>query len=177
MRNFFFGLIIGLTALPVAALVMGSLGRLQVQATAEPPRWEKAFAQRAFDASVARHAERLQNPIAPTEENLLAGLIMFRNNCSGCHGDSDQRSVWGTAGFYPRVPQFGFEHPTKPDWQMFWIVKHGVRNSGMGAWKDLVGEEKIWQVVTFLSKLDSLPPTVAARWQKQSPPEQQQKKK
>jgi mono/diheme cytochrome c family protein len=166
MKSFILGLIVGLIALPGALLVIGSLGGFQVQATAEPPGWEKGFAQRAFDASVARHAERVQNPIAPTEENLLAGLMMFRNNCSGCHGDSDQRSVWGSAGFYPRVPQFGFEPPKKPDWQMFWIVKHGVRNSGMGAWKDLAPEEKIWQAVTFLSKLDSLPPTVAARWKK-----------
>lgn len=166
MKNFFFGLIIGLVALPLAVFAIGSIGKFNVQATAEPPRWEKTFAQKAFNASVARHAEHLQNPIAPTEENLLAGLMMFRNNCSGCHGDSDQPSVWGTKGFYPRVPQFGFEHPTKPDWQMFWIVKHGVRNSGMGAWKGLVPEEKIWLVVTFLSKLDSLPPAVDARWKK-----------
>src|SRR5262249_24812224 len=137
--------------LPLLMFMIGAFGLFRMQATAEPPRWEKAFARRAFNASVARHAERLQNPITPTEENLLAGMTMFSNNCSGCHGDSDQRSVWGTQGFYPRVPQFGFEHPKKPDWQMFWIVKHGVRNSGMGVWKDLVPEQKIWLVVTFLS--------------------------
>ena len=175
MKNFLFGLMVGLIALPLVIFVIATMGRFNVQATAEPPRWEKALARRAFDASVARHAERLQNPIAPTEENLLAGLMMFRNNCSGCHGDSDQRSVWGTQGFYPRVQQFAFEHPTKPDWQMFWIVKNGVRNSGMGAWKDLVAEEKIWLVVTFLSKLDSLPPTVEAHWHKQPMPEPKKK--
>ena len=111
MRNFASGLVLGLLVLPVVALAAGFFGLFSTQATIEPPRWEKALAQRAFKASVARHAPRLENPIAPTEENLRAGLLSFRNNCAGCHGDSNQRSDWGSRNFYPRVPQFGFEHP------------------------------------------------------------------
>jgi mono/diheme cytochrome c family protein len=175
MKNFLVGLVLGLVALPLVVFVIASLGLLGMQATIEPPTWEKALAQRAFNASIARHAPRLTNPLEPNETNLLAGLVVFRNNCAGCHGDSNQKSTWGTEGFYPRVPQFAFEHPAKPDWQMFWIVKHGVRNSGMGAWKDLLPDDKIWQAVTFLSHLDTLPPTVAARWQRLPTPEQQKK--
>lgn len=166
MRNFLLGLLAGILLIPLTMLLAGYFGLFRTVATSEPPRWEKAFAQRAFNASVTRRAPRAQNPIAPTEENLLAGLRLFRNNCAGCHGDSDQRSVWGTKAFYPRVPQFAFERPNKPDWQMFWIVKNGVRYSGMGGWQDLASDEQIWQMVTFLSRLDSLPPAVAAKWQK-----------
>jgi thiosulfate dehydrogenase len=166
MRNFVIGLVLGMVVLPAIALAAGLLGFFSTQATSEPPRLEKAVAQRGFSASVARHAPRQANPIAPTEENLRAGLLLFRNNCAGCHGDSNQRSDWGSRNFYPRVPQFGFEHPQKPDWQMFWIVKNGVRYSGMGAWDRQLPDEKIWQVVTFLSRLDALPPPVAERWQK-----------
>jgi len=64
------------------------------------------------------------------------------------------------------VPQFDLENPQKPDWQMFWIVKHGVRYSGMGAWGGEVSEDKIWKVVTFLSNLKSLPPDVQMEWRK-----------
>ena len=44
------------------------------------------------------------------------------------------------------------------------IVKHGVRYSGMAAWDGEIPEEKIWQVVTFLSRLRNLPPDVEADW-------------
>ena len=73
-------------------------------------------------------------------------------------------SEWGREDFYPRVPQFAVASPRKPEWQLFWIVKHGVRYSGMGAWRHLMPDSTIWQVVGFLSRLDSLPPAVEAAW-------------
>ena len=78
-------------------------------------------------------------------------------------------SEWGTAGFYPRVPQFADAPPRKPVWQLHWIVQHGVRYTGMGAWERLAPDSTIWQVVTFLSHLDSLPPAVDAQWRKSGP--------
>jgi len=137
-----------------------------VQATSTPPLWERAIARMAFNASVARRAARVPNPIPIRDEELLNGLRIYRDGCAGCHGDYGRPSDWGTEGFYPRVPQFAVTPPRKPDWQLYWIVKHGVRYSGMGAWERLVPDSTIWRVVTFLSRLDSLPPPVDAAWRK-----------
>ena len=62
-------------------------------------------------------------------------------------------------GFYPRVPQFARSPPRKPDWQLFWIVRHGIRHS---AW---LSDKEAWEVVTFLSRLDTLPAAVQAVWE------------
>jgi len=43
--------------------------------------------------------------------------------------------------------------PLKPEWQLFWIVKHGVRYTGMGAWENLMSDDKIWSVVVALYQL------------------------
>jgi len=48
---------------------------------------------------------------------------------------------------------------------MFLIVRNGVRYTGMGAWKDLMSEDDTWKVVSFLSRLQSLPPDVRSAWQ------------
>jgi len=40
---------------------------------------------------------------------------------------------------------------------MFWIVKHGIRNTAMPAWETLLSDDDIWQVVTLVRKFDSLP--------------------
>jgi mono/diheme cytochrome c family protein len=45
-------------------------------------------------------------PLAASEETLLAGAKIYRINCTGCHGDFGQPSMWGSNAFYPRVPQF-----------------------------------------------------------------------
>jgi hypothetical protein len=39
-----------------------------------------------------------------------------------------------------------------------------VRYSGMAAWDGEIPDEKVWQVVTFLSRLRNLPPDVEADW-------------
>ncbi|MDE3170822.1 MAG: hypothetical protein KGL75_11825, partial [Acidobacteriota bacterium] len=35
---------------------------------------------------------------------------------------------------------------------------HGVRWTGMPGWKVVLKEREIWQLVTFLSHMDNLPP-------------------
>jgi mono/diheme cytochrome c family protein len=158
------GLLCGMLLVPLIALVIAFSELWPIHATAEPPGWEAVMARRAFNAFIARQAPRLQNPMSATSGTLRAGLKVYRGGCSGCHGDPGKPSHWGTTAFYPRVHQFGDAPPEMPDWQMFWIVKHGIRYSGMGAWEGEASEEKMWQVVTFLSQLRQLPPEVQAEW-------------
>jgi thiosulfate dehydrogenase len=164
MRQFLLGFLAASILLPVVAATVFLLGWSPVQATADPPRWEASLASRSFSASVARQAQRIENPVAPTSENLRAGMKIFRDACAGCHGEADKPSQWGTTDFYPRVPQFGSDPPQKPDWQIFWIVKHGVRYSGMGGVDGLMKDEDIWKVATFLSHMGNLPPDVETEW-------------
>jgi mono/diheme cytochrome c family protein len=137
MRAFLGCLLLGALLIPVVAVIAFLLGWFPIAATSDPPCWETFLARRAFAASVARQA-KLENPIQPSSSNVRLGLKIYRDNCSGCHGDTGKPSQWGTAGFYPRVPQFDSEVPLKPDWQMFWVVKHGIRYTGMGAWEGMM---------------------------------------
>ena len=171
MRKFILGFFLGVLTLPVGFLVAAWWGCLPAFANTDPPKWEKAFARLALNGYVARHAPRLTNPISATDENLLAGMNVFRDACAGCHGDPNGISQYGQ-GFYPRVPQFAIDPPRRPDWQLFWIVKNGVRYSGMSAWDGqwhndkAVSDDRMWKVATFLSRLDSLPPKVNDEWHK-----------
>jgi len=176
MRNFLLGLVIGVLVFPAAFLMSAWLGLIPVSADTRPPRWEIAIARMAFDASTARNAPHLANPIAPTQENLMAGLKLFEDHCAVCHGTpATALSNEAKPDLYPGPPQFALHHPVKPDYQLFWIAEHGVRYSGMFAMKDAFGkdasgrnpsDENIWTVVTFLTHLDALPPAVDAEWRR-----------
>lgn len=161
MRHFALGLIAGLLTLPLIALIAGAFGLFPTGSTETPPTWETAFARHALHSAAARNAPRLHNPVAPTDSVLRAGMKFFRDDCAGCHGSPGHVLP---VGLYPEPPKFASHPPTLPDWQLYWIVKKGVRYSGMFAWDGQVKDEKIWTVVTFLSHLDSLPPSVAAEW-------------
>jgi thiosulfate dehydrogenase len=173
MRRFLLGWVLGILTLPVIAVVMAWWGWLPTYAETPPPAWEKSFSQMALNNYAARHAPRVSNPLPATDETLLAGMKIFKNACAGCHGDPGGTSDYG-ASFYPNVPQFGKNPPRLPDYQLFWIIRGGVRYSGMSAWDrqwetEAVSDDNIWKVATFLSRLDNLPPAVDAEWRKKHP--------
>jgi hypothetical protein len=68
---------------PVLFLALALAGRLSVVADSEPPAWEKTLAQIALAKSISRQAPEQKNPLAPTEENLLAGMKLFLEGCEG----------------------------------------------------------------------------------------------
>jgi mono/diheme cytochrome c family protein len=51
-----------------------------------------------------------------------------------------------------------------PENQNFYIIQHGIRLSGMPAWKQSLSEQQMSQVTTFLSHMDKLPPSVSDQW-------------
>lgn len=164
MRRYLFVFALGIV-LPIAALfLMAWSGLLPFRATARPSGIEAAIAMRALDARLDREARGLKNPLKATNEVLLAGMKRYRNGCAGCHGSPGSPSAWGTKDFYPPVPQFADDPPDMPAPQMFLVVKHGIRYTGMGGSDGLVKDEDIWTVVTFLSHIHDLPPSVTAAW-------------
>lgn len=50
------------------------------------------------------------------------------------------------------------------DSQLFWVIKHGIRNTGMPAWGSILSDEEIWQLVSLLRNSQDLPPAVEAQW-------------
>jgi mono/diheme cytochrome c family protein len=164
MRKHIVAFVAGLGLLPAAAIIAASLGFWPSKATSDPPQWERALARSILKASVARRAHGLANPIGGSDETLLSGMKIYRMNCAGCHGDFQQPSHWGTTGFYPRVPQFAETPSRLSPPEMFIVVKHGIRYTGMGAWDGMLSDDEIWKAVTFLSRVQSLPEPVAAAW-------------
>ncbi len=176
MKKLLLGFVVGILTVPVTGIAAAWLGWLPVSAKAKPGTLETAFAHLALERAAARRAPQVSNPVAPTEENLLAGMKIFKGNCAGCHGDPNNAARRESKGIlYPSPPVFVLHPPRKPDNQLFWIVKNGVRYTGMfwwdGQWgKDSSGkeisDENIWKAVTFLKHLDSLPPAVDSEWHK-----------
>jgi mono/diheme cytochrome c family protein len=164
MIRFLIGFLAGIVVVLLALFCYVRFGFVDPRADAEPGSLETKLAMPALDASVDRRAPSLQNPIQPTEENLLGGMKIYQANCAGCHGDiSHPHLAFGDA-FYPRVPQFVEDAPDMPENQNFYIIQHGVRLTGMPGWKTTLKESEVWQVTTFLSHIDKLPPQVLAAW-------------
>jgi mono/diheme cytochrome c family protein len=133
-----------------------------------PPHFEKRLANAAVDASMERHAPRINNPLPPTDANVLDGMKLYTMNCALCHGTLDRKPAPLANNFYPPVPNLISDPPDDPEWHIFYTIRTGVRYTGMPAWDKSLSEPDMWKVAAFLTRIEKLPPAVQDFWTKSS---------
>jgi mono/diheme cytochrome c family protein len=166
MRNFVLGIVVTILVLVIGGAGLALLGFLPVTANSSPPEMERHLAMSALDNSVDRQAPRVNNPVPPTDENLIDGLKIYTMNCAICHGGLDRKPVAFGHSFYPPVPNLILHPPDDPEWHVYYVVHNGVRYTGMPAWDKTLSDPDLWKVVAFLTRVDKLPPAVQEYWKK-----------
>lgn len=164
MRKFLLGFLTGLAVIALAEFSYLRFGFLDTRADIPVSGLEERIAMPALDASIDRRAPNIKNPVDSSNVNLLAGMKVYQTNCAGCHGDVSHPHGPLADVFYPRAPQFVEDSPDMPENQNFYIVQHGIRLSGMPAWRQTLSDQQMWQVTTFLSHMDKLPTEVSEQW-------------
>ena len=166
MRNFILGIVFTVLVLLIGGIGSALLGFLPTRANTPPPQMEVHLAMSALDNSVDRHAPRANNPIPPSDENLIAGLKIYTMNCALCHGGIDRKPSTLEKSFYPPPPNLILDPLDDPEWHIYFIIRNGVRYTGMPAWDKTLSEADMWKVTAFLSHLEKLPPAVQDFWKK-----------
>jgi mono/diheme cytochrome c family protein len=85
-------------------------------------------------------------------------------NCAVCHGTLDYKPSPLEHSMYPPPPQLILDPLDDPEWHIYYSVRTGVRYTGMPAWNKVLGDQDMWKVTAFLSRLDKLPPGVQQYW-------------
>ncbi len=168
MRNFILGMVITILVLLIGGLGLALLGFLPTRANSAPPEMETHIAMSALDNSVERHAPRVNNPVPPTDENLIEGLKIYTMNCALCHGGIDRQPSALGKSFYPPPPNLILSPLDDPEWRVFYVIRTGIRYTGMPAWDKSLPESDIWKLTAFLTRVDKLPPAVQDYWKKSS---------
>ncbi len=164
MRKILLGAVLTLAFLLLSALAVTRLGLMPVSADGTHSRLEARIMPTVLHASIVRHASGETNPVTLNEDNLKAGVGTYKAMCARCHSTpANGPSVYGQA-FYPPAPQLPEGMARYTDSQLFWLIKHGIRNTGMPAWGGMLSEEEIWQIVSLLKNSQDLPPSVEAEW-------------
>jgi len=164
MRKIFLGTVLTLALLLLSALVVTRFGLMPVSADGAHSRLEARIMPTVLHASIVRHASGETNPVALNEDNLKAGVETYKAMCARCHSTPEgEASVYGQS-FYPAAPQLPKGMAEYTDSQVFWLIKHGIRNTGMPAWRSMLSDNEIWQVVSLLKNSQDLPPSVEAEW-------------
>ena len=111
----------------------------------------------AYERSV-----ELRSPPAATvprldDEALVAlGAAHFEGACSHCHAAPGRERDPTVLAMVPQPPHVSDAVEGWDAENLFWILKHGVKMSGMPHWPSLARDDGIWAVVAFLERAEGL---------------------
>ena len=166
MKFFLLGVLAAVGCMAAGGAVFLYFGLLNFSADQQPSEFERGLAMSAVDASVARRSPPERSTPQSSEADLLEGMKLYKTNCSVCHGDPGTPERVLGKSFNPPVPQFMTEAADMPANQNFYIIKHGLRWTGMPAWGKTLKDGEIWKLTAFLAQMDKLPPAVDQEWKK-----------
>ncbi|HUB77812.1 MAG TPA: cytochrome c [Bryobacteraceae bacterium] len=155
--RFLLGLLLGVVLLAGCVFLYFDLGYAPVATASAPMPFEQFLAQRAIAARMKKEAPT-SVPFTADEGNLAAGVKIYRETCSVCHGLRGQGETPLAKGMFPKPPQF-LAHPEKGGsaGNTFWVVKNGIRTTGMPGFGASLSDRQIWQVSLALDNRDHLP--------------------
>tara|TARA_R110002072_G_scaffold148762_2_gene296333 strand:- start:93 stop:662 length:570 start_codon:yes stop_codon:yes gene_type:complete len=124
------------------------------------------------EQSIANAASNIAVPPLNDPELLLLGGPDYNEMCVACHLKPGIEQSDMSIGLYPAPPnlsqradEHGHNHAEEGHGnseqslrRQFWIIKHGVKASGMPAWGPTHDDSRIWAMVAFLQKLPELTP-------------------
>ena len=75
--------------------------------------------------------------------------------CAGCHLAPGRDDTELSRGLYPAAPAFATTGKGNPA-HHFWVIKHGIKASGMPAWGRSMDDPAIWGMVALVQRLPDL---------------------
>ncbi|MGH9315790.1 MAG: c-type cytochrome [Thermoanaerobaculia bacterium] len=154
---------VGLVVLGLA--ILGSLLLLAdflnhgLSSRRQPRAAEVFVARRLRHLAIPRGARNLRNPEPASPEVLNEAMAHFADHCSSCHSNDGKGQTEIGQNLYPKAPDMtGRDTQRLSDGELFYIIKNGVRFTGMPAWGDGSPEadRDSWKLVRFIRHLPQL---------------------
>ncbi len=140
-------------------VISAILGALLPGCTADkhPSKEETTLANAAKDVVIPLEAGGKKNPLPETDEVLSQGQQVFLGSCALCHGPDGRGAT--SVGSHMDPPAMDLTSAHVQHWsdgELFWIIRNGVRLTGMPSWKSSVSEDDTWKLARFIRNLPRL---------------------
>lgn len=111
--------------------------------------------QMVRDRSIHARAGKLEPPPDLLDAaRVRQGAGNYNAMCMGCHLAPGMDGTELSRGLYPAPPNLSTEVVDPAE--AFWVIKHGIKASGMPAWGKSMDDEYIWNMAAFLQRLPEL---------------------
>ncbi len=114
--------------------------------------------RKAMERSVERRASDIAVPPLGEPKQLERGLSLYREHCVQCHGAPGIAPEPFALGLTPLPTPLARSGKDRNPAHLYWVLKHGIKMTGMPAWEFRMAEQDLWAVVAFLKRLPLLSP-------------------
>lgn len=145
-----------LLAIAVVALAYSGIYNVAADAPGIPPlEW---LLETTSENSVPVHARGIQAPAQLTDQQARAGLKIYRETCVYCHGAPGQDPGDIGKGLNPEAPYLPDVTNGLSSAELFWIIKNGIRMTGMASYGKVRDDGEIWSLVAFVQRMQKMTP-------------------
>lgn len=121
-------------------------------------RWALVTTQRhSVHRAVDAIKGKVKVPNLDDPQLLRAGLVHYHEMCATCHGAPGVNISEIGQGLNPDPPELSDIGRDEPE-ETFWIVKNGVKMTGMPAFGVTHTDDEVWAIVAFARKMGKLTP-------------------
>ncbi len=157
--RFVAGLVSALALLLVAGVAYLYSGTFNVAASSPHNAFERWVLTTAMKRSVAASARSVSAPPPFTDDMSRDGFEHYDQMCITCHGGPNMERSEVSRGLNPRPPDLSDSVKTWTPRELFWIIKHGVKMTGMPSFGATHSDQDVWSIVAFLEKLAGMSST------------------
>ncbi len=117
-----------------------------------------------MDHSVQSRAVRVEVPDDLSDRALVrAGAVHYVENCEVCHAGPGVERSEIAKGLNPAAPDLAESAKEMNAQELYWVIDHGIKMTGMPAFGPTHDEREMWSVTAFVKALPDLPPKRYAR--------------
>lgn len=108
------------------------------------------------DRSINTHARATASPPIDSA-GMLEGAEHFHAMCAVCHGAPGVARGEVAEGLNPEAPELSKEAAGEfSEAQLYWIIKNGIKFTGMPSFEKSYTDEQIWEIAKFTKSLDGM---------------------
>jgi mono/diheme cytochrome c family protein len=148
------GLLLLIIAIVLLVILTGSYNVAATQRHGPIAAWAL---DTAFINSVKSRGDELEPPARFTRQMIAAGASEYNAMCAHCHGGVGQKRAEWSEGMRPKPPALAHAAERWTHAEVFWLVKHGAKMTGMPAFGPTHDDAALWNIAAFVKAMPKMP--------------------
>jgi cytochrome c553 len=143
--------------LGIGGFLVAASGIISIKASSGHWPVTEWFLRFSMKRSIATHSLTVTVPENLSDPALIEkGAGHYDIGCRSCHGEPDMPRPRIAAHMLPMPPDLATRIPHSNPKKLFYVVKHGMKFTGMPAWPSVHRDDEVWSMVAFLLQYPQL---------------------